>query len=99
MQSYNDSLHLSSSVLKLHEEYPNWTTAEDVSRRLKASGEHAFETQVGAQKDGLMEVLNDTLEFVQVGEERNYGRCERCIRKVVDNLESLERVLRVSFPY
>ena len=95
MQLYNDSLHLSARILSLHTQYPHWTAAEDLSRRMTAVGEHTFEEQLVAQRDALMGILDEADGFVDTGSEVEFKRCERAVKQVQYNLESLARVLKV----
>lgn len=95
MQLYNDSLHLSARISALRDKYHFWETAEDVSRRLIAAGEHAFEAQLVIQRDALMGILDEAGGFGHTGIEGSFRRCERAIRQVKHSIESLARVLKV----
>ncbi|ORY30834.1 hypothetical protein BCR39DRAFT_528539 [Naematelia encephala] len=98
MQSYNDCLHLNDAVLELAKRYPAWPQADDVARRLLAAGEHAFEMQLVAQRDGLLELLDETAGFVEMSDERRYRICEKSIEQVAHNLESLAKVFKLVLP-
>ena len=96
MQLYNDSVHLSSCVMKLRETFQWWDAAEDISKRLKAVGELVFEEQLAAQREALMGVLDDAGGFSETADEGSFKRCERAVRQVQHNLETLARTLQVN---
>ena len=95
MQLYNDTLHLSARVMVLHETYPCWDAADDVSKRLLAAGEHAFEEQLVAQRDALMGILDEADGFRDTGLEGRFKKCEKAVNQVQYHLEGLARVLKV----
>lgn len=95
MQLHNDALHLAGKVEELQRQYAFWTAGDDVKRRLLALADHAFETQLAAQRDALMESINEAEGFA-VTTDVGLKRAERAIGSVVHSVESLSRVLKVS---
>lgn len=94
MQLHNDALHLAGRIEDLQRQYVFWVGADDIKRRLLALADHAFETQLAAQRDALMESIDEAEGFV-VTTDIGLKRAERAIGSVVHNIESLGRVLKV----
>lgn len=93
MQLSNDFTYLSTRLLELSTTY-TWDV-KDLVRRVKAAGEHVFETQLNVQRDGLMALLDEAEGWEGVGMVTGSRRCERVVNGVHHNLDSLARVLRV----
>jgi hypothetical protein len=94
MQFANDCSHLAERVEKLCETGA-WDGA-NTSRRLREAGEQAFETQLQVQLESLMSILDDAAGFVETGTDVGYRRCEKVVKQVEHNIESLTRALKVS---
>jgi hypothetical protein len=95
MQLHNDALHLADCVVALAKTYPAWTDSELIALRLRALADHAFETQLASQRDGIMEVIDEADGFATVGSDQGLRKAERAVQGVVYNVDTLARVLRV----
>ena len=80
----------------MQEKYQDWTAAADVSNRLLAAGEHAFEEQLAVQRDALMAALDEAGRFADTGIEGSFRRCEKAVKQVQHNFEIIARVLKVN---
>ena len=97
MQVHNDALHLVAQVTHLRSAHPSWTGSEDVARRLESLADYVFESQLSTQRDGLMDALDEANGFTGVGTDIGFRQCEKAINGAVHNIDSLSRVLKVSF--
>jgi hypothetical protein len=98
MQVYNDTLNLSTSLLHLGGSHPDFLhLSQGLSDRMLGLGTWVFEGQMEMQRKGIAEVIDGIEGFVGLGEDVGVRRAEKGIRGVVHNLESLARVIKVSF--
>ena len=94
MQVHNDALHLAARVDELSKLYPEWTASGDVITRLHGLADHIFENQLEAQKEGLMETIDQARGFA-LGTDVGLKNAEKAISGVVHNIETLSKVLNV----
>lgn len=96
MQVHNDALHLVDRVAELQSTHAAWSGARDIIERLRALADHAFESQLASQRDGLMEAINEAEGFTTISTDAGLQKAERAISSVVHSIDTLSRVLRVS---
>lgn len=96
MQLHNDAHHHADRVAELANVYPAWADSELVAARLRALADHAFETQLAGQREGIMEVIDEADGFASVGTDQGMRKAERAVAGVVHNVDTVARVLKVS---
>lgn len=63
--------------------------------RMEVGGVRIFEEQLGIQVDAFAVTLNGCRGFVDVGDEVGYQDCERTMKDVIHDLETLAKVIKV----
>jgi centromere/kinetochore protein ZW10 len=100
MQISNDALWIGSETLR------SWSRVAGPSRpdveiesaveMMRREGQRERERQVGIQRKGLMEILDESKGFLYTGKDDRFAACERAMRQVTYTLERLAKVWKVS---
>lgn len=93
-QVYNDHYHLAQRIKSLQLKYEWWNIA-DILERMDAGAERVFEDQIGVQVAAFLGILAECRGFADVGSDIGYSTCERAVKEISHNMETLAKVLKV----